>query len=90
MQRHSKNSKKLTKSLGDLIRKTRKNKGISCTKFAYQYDIDKGNLNRIENGLIDCKFTSLWKISEALEIKLSDLISSLEKDLENDFKIIED
>ena len=87
MQHHSENSKKLTKSLGDLIRQTRKDKGISCTKFAYQYDIDKGNLNRIENGIIDSKFTTLWKISEALGIKLADLIKELENELDEDFKL---
>lgn len=90
MQRHSEKSLILTKRLGELIRKIRKEKGISCTKFAYQYDIDKGNLNRIENGLIDCKFTTLWKICEALGLNSSELISLLEKDLGKDFKLIDE
>jgi len=87
MQRHSEKSLQLTKKLGEIIRNYRTSKNLSCTKFAYQFDIDKGNLNRIENGVIDCKFTTLWKISEALEIKLTDLIKILEKELGSDFKL---
>jgi len=90
MQRRSEKTLFLSKKLGEMIRQVRKDKNISCTKFAYQFDIDKGNLNRIENGLIDCKFTTLWKISEAFDIKLSDLIKILERDLGKDFKLEEE
>lgn len=90
MQRHSEKSLHLTKKLGEVIRKIRTSKGISCTKFAYQFDIDKGNLNRIENGIIDCKFTTLWKVAEALNIKLIDLIKILEKELGENFKLDDD
>jgi len=87
MQRRSKKSALLTKKLGQVISKIRKEKGLSCTQCAYQFDIDKGNLNRIENGLIDCKFTTLWRISESLNIKLSDLIKILEGKLKKDFTL---
>lgn len=90
MQRNNEKTLQLTKKLGELLKHLRTSKSLSCTKLAYQFDIDKGNLSRIENGLIDCKFTTLWKISEALEIKLSDLIKILEKDLGKDFKIEEE
>ena len=87
MQRHSEKTLHLTKKLGELIRNERMRKNLSCTKFAYQFDIDKGNLNRIENGLIDCKFTTLWKISEAIGLKLSELIKILENNLGDNFKL---
>ncbi len=90
MQRKNEKSLQLTKKLGEVIRETRKEQKLSCTKFAYQFDIDKGNLNRIENGLIDCKFTTLWKISEAFNIKLSVLINILEKKMGKDFKIMDE
>lgn len=90
MQRHSEKTLHLTKKLGELIRNERMRKNISCTKFAYQFDIDKGNLNRIENGLIDCKFTTLWKISEAIGLKLSELIKILENNLGDNFKLDDD
>jgi len=56
---------------------------------AFEYDLDSGNLNRIENGKIDPKLTMLWRISEALGIPLSELIKSLEDELGKDFHIIE-
>jgi len=87
MQRHSEKSLHLSKKLGETIKQIRMSKNLSCTKFAYQFDIDKGNLNRIENGIIDCKFTTLWKIAEALDIKLIDLIKILERNLGDNFKL---
>lgn len=90
MQRHTKKSTFLTKKLGKLISKTRKKLKLSCTQCAYQMDVDKGNLNRIENGLVDCKFTTLWKISESLNIKLSDLIKNLENELKENFTLEDD
>ena len=90
MQRHSEKTLHWTKKLGELIRNERMRKNLSCTKFAYQFDIDKGNLNRIENGLIDCKFTTLWKISEAIGLKLSELIKILENNLGDNFKLDDD
>ena len=87
MQHKSKKTLQLTKKLGKTIKKMRSNKNISCTELAYSFDIDKGNLSRIENGLIDCKFTTLWKISEALNMKLSELILCLENEVGNDFSL---
>ena len=87
MQHKNPKSLYLSKKLGKLIKKIRSAKNISCTELAYSFDIDKGNLSRIENGLIDCKFTTLWKISEALNIKLSEIINALENKLGDDFSL---
>lgn len=61
----------------------------SQTLFAYEYELDSGNISRIENGKIDPKLTMLWRISEALGIPLSQLIKSLEDNLGKDFHISE-
>lgn len=90
MQRHSEKSLQLTKKLGQILKNQRISKGLSCNRLAYEYDIDKGNLSRIENGVIDCKFTTLWKISEALDIKLADLIVILMDNLGENFKLDDD
>ncbi len=87
MQHKTKKSLQLIKKLGKTIKKMRDSRGISCTELAYSFDIDKGNLSRIENGLIDCKFTTLWKISEALNMKLSELVSCLEKEMGSNFSL---
>lgn len=56
---------------------------------AYEYELDSGNLSRIENGKIDPKLTMLWRIAEALGTPLSEIIKSLEDELGEDFHIIE-
>lgn len=90
MQRHSKKSLQLTKKLGELIRRLRTEKNISGQKFAFEYDIDKSNLNRTEHGLIDCKFTSFFKISQALGLKPSALLKLLEEELGENFSLIDE
>ena len=87
MQRKSYKTLQIIKKLGKIIKEKRQGKNISCTELAYGFDIDKGNLSRIENGLIDCKITTLWRISEALGLKPSKLINILEKSLGKDFKL---
>lgn len=69
------------------IRETQTKK--SQTMLAYEYDLDSGNLSRIENGKIDPKLTMLWRIAEAMGIPLSGLIKILEDDLGEDFHILE-
>lgn len=81
----------LTKELGTFLSGLREQKtGLSLTKFAYSYDINSGNLSKIENGLINCKFITLWRISEALGMKPSDLIRAFEEHLGEDFKLIDE
>ena len=63
---------------------------ISANKLANEYDIGSGNLSRIENVVIDCKFITLWKIAEALNISFSELAQCIEKNLKKDFKLIDE
>ncbi len=91
MQWKNENSKKLIKALGKLIRTERKNASDkSLTLFAYEFDLNPGNLCKIENSQIEPKITMLWRIAEALNLPLSKLIKKLENELGKDFKIIDD
>lgn len=81
----------LIKVFGEIIKQKReKNIKKSQTLFAYEYELDAGNLCRIENGKIEPKLTMMWRISEALDIPLSKLIKEVETKLGKDFKIIND
>ena len=74
MQRTTKNCIKIKRTIGKIIRELRiKNTSLSCNKLANEYDIGNGNLSRIENGKVDAKYITLWKIAEALGLKLSEL-----------------
>lgn len=80
----------IIKTFGEIIKSTRMSVSKkSQTLFAYEYDLDSGNLSRIENGKIEPKLTMMWRIAEAMGIPLSELIIKLEKELGKEFFIID-
>lgn len=80
----------LIKTFGECVRKKRiETTNKSLTLFSYEYDLDSGNMSRIENGHIEPKLTMLWRIAEALGLKLSDLCKMLENSLGDDFFLID-
>ena len=80
----------LIKKLGNLLKEKRlQNNALSLNTFAYGYDLNPGNISRIENGQIEPKFTMLWRIAEALNLPLSGIIRELEEELGENFYINE-
>lgn len=78
------------KKLGEVIKKKRLEKyKKSRFNFCISYDLDSSNLRRIENGEIEPKITMLLRIAEALNIPLSELLNSVEKEIGKDFHVIE-
>ena len=90
MQYRSKNSIKLNIVLGELIRKKRLKNYDSGHKFSCEYGIDSGHYSRIENGKIDCKITTFYKLAQALGLKPSKLMELLEQELGENFSLIDD
>ncbi len=80
----------LSKMLGIVVAKKRSEKGFSAHKFANEYDLDSGNLSRIEHGVTNCKFVTFWKIAEALGIKPSEFVKILEEELGDNFTLIDE
>lgn len=60
--------------IGERIKKLRQEKGMSQQTLADECDIESPNLSRIENGNTNPTVKSLWKISNALGVKLRDLV----------------
>lgn len=72
MQWKNEKTLQLIQTLGKIIRKERQNTvGTSLNIFAYGFDLNPGNLCKIENGQIEPKITMLWRIAEALNMPLS-------------------
>lgn len=80
----------LNKEIGDKVKELRIKKGISLTKLAYSYDISKSTLSNLENGEGFCKVATLWKVVNALGYKFSEFITVLEKELGEDFTLIDE
>lgn len=91
MQEQTDKNLQLNAILGKTIKKFRvENKIISLNQLANQYEISKSAISKIENGNVDCKFSTLWKITEALGIKFSDFAKALEDELGEEFTLIDE
>jgi len=64
----------LLKKLGSHIRKVRVKKGLSQQDLAIDTDMAKSTIARIELAQLNPTFTTLQKISDALDIPLSKLV----------------
>ncbi len=90
MQPENKKSVIFKIEAGKIFEKCRKITGVSQRKFADEYDIDRGNLSKIEKGIVDCSLLTAWKIAEAAGIKFSDFAKQLEENLGDDFKLLDE
>lgn len=91
MQQDKSKNLQLSQKLGKVIKKLRQEKtALSVNKLADGYDIARGNLSKIENGQVECKFVTAWRIAEAIGVKPSYLVKILEKELGDDFKLIDE
>ena len=82
---------KFNKALGKTLQKMRtENRKVSISRLAREYDIDRGNLSKIERGINSCNITTAWKICEATGIKFSDFAKLLERELGQDFKFVDE
>ncbi len=71
--------KKLLKLIGKRIKKLRIEKNKSLNSFAFNDClITSATLSRVENGLVDLKFTTLIKIANALDIPPSKLLENFD------------
>ena len=79
------------KKIGESLKEIRLNKYQgSINKIANEYDIDKGNLSKLERGFVGCTILTAWKICEASGIKFSEFAKILEHKLGEKFKLTED
>ncbi|MGI6677867.1 MAG: helix-turn-helix domain-containing protein [Dehalobacterium sp.] len=64
----------LQQKIGQRIRELRESKGISQQNLAAVCNFEKANLSRIEAGRTNPTVSTLYKISQALEITISELV----------------
>ena len=65
--------------VGEAIKELRKEKGISQNKLSLLTKLNRGYLHKLENDQISPSVDMLEKISEYLEIKVSDIIAKAEE-----------
>lgn len=69
----------LMKAFGKAVRAYRNNLGFSQEALADRAQLDRSYMSQIERGIKNATLNSIWRISQALEVKASDLLSLTEK-----------
>tara|TARA_R110002050_G_scaffold167468_1_gene298257 strand:+ start:22257 stop:22475 length:219 start_codon:yes stop_codon:yes gene_type:complete len=64
----------LQEKIGERIRQLRESKGISQQNLAAICNFEKSNLSRIEAGRTNPTIFTLFKISQALEVSIAELV----------------
>lgn len=59
---------------GNKLKSLREEKDISLNMLAFENDLNKSTLSRIENGKVDPKLSTLEKIAKSLDIPIKDLL----------------
>lgn len=79
------------KLVGHAIRELRiKQTGKSLCMFAYENDIPRSTLSRIEIGENEAQLVTLKKIAEAFGWSMTELFRNIENQIPNDFQIFND
>lgn len=76
--------KQIIKLLGNYLKTLREEQNKSLNIFAYENDMTTATVSRVENGLVDLKFSTLVKYAKGLEIPLETILTHLNIDYTND------
>ncbi len=61
--------------LGLKIKQIRTEQGLSQADFGIEIDVEKSNVSRMESGRVNTRAYTLYKVANALNIPLSDLLN---------------
>lgn len=90
MQQDEKNIQIFNRIVGELVKEIRlKNSFVSMNKFAREFDFDRGNFSKLENGHVGCRLATIWKFTEANNIKFSEFAKILESRIPEGFTFID-
>jgi len=83
------NAEKLSKTIGRIIEKHRITQGKTAYSISAECGMRKSTWRYAELG-IDLRLSTLWKISEGLNIDISALLQEVKQELGADFSLIDD
>lgn len=66
--------KQFLKKLGLKIKQLRTDQELSQADFGLEIEVEKSNVSRMESGRVNPRIYTLYKVSKALNISLSDLL----------------
>jgi len=66
------------KAIGVVVRELRDQAGVSQERLSADCGFDRTYISRVERGIINPTVSRLWKIADAVEIPLSQLVKRME------------
>jgi transcriptional regulator with XRE-family HTH domain len=66
------------KKLANKIRRLRRQRKMTREKLAFENDLSKPTITRLERNEFDPKLSTLLKIAQGLDVKISELLSCLD------------
>ena len=69
----------ILKKIGERLQEARLQKNLTQKELAFMVDVEISQITRIERGVINTSVLSLMRITDALEISISDFLKDLEK-----------
>lgn len=86
---NSKNAELILKAIGEVVKEIRLKQSKSQRLMSDEFSIPRSLLSRLENSINEPKIISIWSISEALGMKISDFFKLVEEKLPEEFSITE-
>ncbi|MBR6127863.1 helix-turn-helix transcriptional regulator [bacterium] len=77
----------LQKAIANVIKRKRK---YSISKICLEIDMSKSLWSILEKGSKDINISTFWRIAEGFDIKPSELMAEIEKEIGDKFSFIED
>ncbi|OGI00583.1 MAG: hypothetical protein A2Y25_07500 [Candidatus Melainabacteria bacterium GWF2_37_15] len=88
-EKYKKDREFLCKLLGVAVKNFRENKAKSISLVSDEADLSKSIWADLEKGKKDPQFTTLWRISEGLGIKMSELFEYMENEIPEGWSLTE-
>lgn len=83
-----KSSKKLLQqTVAKIVKKHRLAQNKSLSKISAEIIMTKSMWNDLEKGIKDPQLSTIWRVSEALDIPVDELICEIKTELGNDFSL---
>lgn len=83
--RYTEKEIEIISAIAKVVIKLRKNKKKSQRMFAFEYDIHKSLISRMESGKNQPMLFSIWKVAEAFNMPPSKFLKLVEKELPQNF-----
>ena len=87
--KENKKAELIFRLLAHELKAEREKQKKSLRILAYEFDIQKSLISRLENGINEPKLISIWTLCEALNIKPSELLKRVDDNLPDEFSLIE-